>query len=221
MRVHTSVRVATIALVAVAAGLTLRSALRVIRNRPLGGPASVIVQDWRLIAAVGERVGPSNPSLVITVFSDYECPGCRALHQYLSRLRRKKGARLEIVWRHYPLRAHPIAMPAARSAVCAAKLGSFERYNDLLFANSDARRRQDWLLLARRAGIRDTALFIGCIGDSATTIAVNRDIAAGRSLGIFVTPTVLVDSALFAGLTPTLQTSLESLLRRGEVRGSK
>ncbi len=213
MPVQRLTRVAAIALVGLASALTIRNVWQVRRLPIRAAVAPLIIPEWRSIAAAGEKLGASQPSVVVTVFSDYECPGCRSLHHYLAKIRPTHQNQLEVVWRHYPLRAHPVALPAARSAVCAAKLGSFDRYNDMLFENPAALIRQEWVSLAVRAGIRDTMRFSSCIGDSAVMRVVERDIAAGRSLGIFVTPTVLVDSALFAGLTPELRRSVEVALR--------
>lgn len=85
-------------------------------------------------------IGESASPVKIEVFSDYQCPACRAF--YMETLKPlitnyADGKKVGIVYHDYPLDMHPYARPATRLALAAARLGRerWLRVTDALYAN--------------------------------------------------------------------------------------
>ena len=161
------------------------------------------VPNW---SEFGNARGDSAAHVRIVVFSDYECEGCRQLHASLKTLKKRFGDQLDVIVRHYPLTIHPAALVAARAAVCADAVGAFAGMNDWIFETGVSGRKPEWVRGALASGVRDTAAFELCRTGEASLEIVTRDVVAGRSLGVMVTPSLLLDSLLFGGAPKNLET---------------
>ncbi|HEY5955911.1 MAG TPA: vitamin K epoxide reductase family protein, partial [Polyangiaceae bacterium] len=90
-------------------------------------------------------VGAAHPKLVITEYSDYQCPHCARAHEQLRELVARYPNAVRVVHRHFPLDNdcnpkisrpfHTHACYYARLAVCSATLSKFWIGNDYLFSN--------------------------------------------------------------------------------------
>jgi len=82
--------------------------------------------------ATAHRLGPANAPVQIVVYSDFQCVfaanWCRSCNSQA-----EFPNEVTIVYRHFPLTAHPRAFPAAVAAECAAEQGFFWEYHDKLF----------------------------------------------------------------------------------------
>ena len=63
---------------------------------------------------------------------------CGGLSTVVKELEKKNADKLRIVFRHYPLRNHANAVPAALAAEAAGLQGKFWEMHDLLFKNQNA-----------------------------------------------------------------------------------
>ena len=61
--------------------------------------------------------GPESAAVEIVEFSDFECPYCRQIAPVMNRLATAYGARVRLVWKHYPLSMHPHARAAAEASM--------------------------------------------------------------------------------------------------------
>ncbi|HEV3051836.1 MAG TPA: thioredoxin domain-containing protein, partial [Longimicrobium sp.] len=154
----------------------------------------------------GQRSGGEAPVTVV-VFSDFQCPACRVLAQSLDVIRERHPGTVAVVYRHFPLPAHPFAPAAAQASECAARQGRFQAYHDELFRRQEAIGDTSWTAFARLAAVPDLRAFEACAADTAPVPAVQRDIEAARRLGVAVTPTLLINGRRFDG-TPGVE-SLE------------
>lgn len=170
---------------------------------------SSIVNDWKPFSVEGELSGPATAPAVIVVFSDYECPYCRALEARLFGLRQRYPKRMSVVWRHLPLEGHEFAYPAAVAAVCAAEQGRFEAFHQQLFGKADVLLGARWTEAAVASGVEDTVSFRMCLGSDRAAAVIDRDREAARRLGAVATPTLLVNDALFRGVPPDLERIVE------------
>lgn len=78
---------------------------------------------------------PSAP-LTIELFSDFQCPSCRALHlQELPFIMRDfvNTGKAYLVYKEFPLPMHPHAREAAAYACASARVGKYEQVADVLF----------------------------------------------------------------------------------------
>ncbi len=77
--------------------------------------------------------GPKNAPVTITVFSDFECAYCARLPEMLDQVAAEYPNEVRIAFKHYPLRSHEFALPAAQAAVAAQRQGKFWEFHDRLF----------------------------------------------------------------------------------------
>lgn len=78
--------------------------------------------------------GNPNASVVITEYSDFQCPACAGYYPILKQLADEYGDRIAFAYRHFPLYSiHPNAEEAAWAAEAAGLQGKFWEMHDLLF----------------------------------------------------------------------------------------
>jgi len=172
------------------------------------------VRDWASYLGNGEREGPADAAVTIIEFSDFQCPYCRHTAETLSNLRAQFKDRIAIVYRHFPLqRVHPYAWDAAVASECAREQGRFWAYHDALFQSQDSIGTVSWTRLGLRAGVPDTAALAHCIkSDQRVVVGINRDLDAGQRLGVWATPTLLINDYSISG-DPN-QDTLAMVIRR-------
>ncbi len=155
--------------------------------------------QWRKVPPVrpdDHTRGPSNAAATVIVYSDFDCPYCRQLHQNLGTLQQTDAFRW--VYRHAPRR--PRAERAAEVSECAARQERFWQLADSLSATPlrDGTPEE----LAHRAetvGI-DAARLTNCLeaGEGAARVRAQQEEA--RELWISGTPTFYVNGHRHVGL---------------------
>lgn len=155
-------------------------------------------------------VGAKSPKLVITEFSDYQCPHCARAHQQLRILVARYPDAIRVVHRHFPLDNdcnpkiprpfHTHACYYARLAVCAATLGKFWQGNDYLFAQGQSESAVAIESFARNIDTPADKIK-ECLANRADVI-LKRDVEAGAKLNINGTPTFIIDGEMYTGELP-------------------
>ena len=136
--------------------------------------------------------GPADAPLVI-VYADFECPYCAAAEVKL------RGARLQIAFRHFPVRSsHPRAWPAARAAEAAALQGHFWEMHDLLFADQGRLEDPHLWARARTLGL-DVERFDADRRSPPVAARIRGDFESGVRGGVVTTPTLVANGALHTG----------------------
>jgi protein-disulfide isomerase len=79
--------------------------------------------------------GWADARVTLEEFGDFECAPCGNLSPILEKLEQDYGTRLRVVFREYPLPAHPHAFAAASAAEAAGRQGRFWEMHDLLYHN--------------------------------------------------------------------------------------
>ena len=201
------INIATLVLVVCAltvTGLVVRRELFATPRRTAAASrAPQRVTEWRSVADGGRIMGPANSAVVITEFSDFQCPYCRRLAPTLKQLRSKYVGQVAVSYRHFPLPRHEHAVAAALASECASEQGRFEEYHDALFQQADSIGKKAWAEFASSAGVANRRAFEQCMSDSTHLSRVNADLAAGQELRVTGTPTVLVNEWRLRG-TPAL-----------------
>jgi len=93
-------------------------------------------------AGSGKARGVPMAAITVEVFSDFQCPSCRTLHeQTLKPLIADFVDRGKVYLRHrdFPLPGHPYSRQTAALAAAAARLGRYDEVADTLFA-----RQAEW-----------------------------------------------------------------------------
>jgi protein-disulfide isomerase len=142
-------------------------------------------------------VGPVTAAVRIDLFSDFECPSCKSLHeQTIKRVKEEfamKG-KLRLVHHDFPLPQHKYARQAAILAAAADRLGKYDEVADALF-----RQQESWtqsgnvdaavdsvLTPEERKKLREIAK------DPAILANIERDIALGTRMMVSSTPTMII-----------------------------
>lgn len=162
------------------------------------------------------RGSETDPILEIVEFSDFECPYCAGARPVLDSLLTTHAAAVRLVFRHYPLPAHPHAQRAAEAAVEADRQGAFWAYADLLFAHRERLTATDLVGYADSLGL-DGGAFARALREGTHAAVVQRDVRLGRSLAVSGTPTFFVNGFRLVG-TPPLWVFEEALRAFGEKR---
>jgi cyclophilin family peptidyl-prolyl cis-trans isomerase/protein-disulfide isomerase len=83
------------------------------------------------------KLGPDGAPVTIIEWSDFQCPYCAATAPLLKRLADAYPNDVQIVYRHFPLPSHPLALLAAEAAEAAGAQGKFWEMQELLMANQE------------------------------------------------------------------------------------
>jgi predicted DsbA family dithiol-disulfide isomerase len=189
------------------------------QDQPFGAAPSRIA-DWTQASVGGHSRGSDSASVTIVVFSDFECPACRQFaHEVIPSLDSSLVEHIRLVYRHWPLRTHRLALVAARASECAAARGVFWPFHDKLFPYQRELGVRPFRAIAGEVGITDLDAFDACVADERGDQRPLADASVARTLGGRGTPTVLVNGWLFRdGIDGiTLDSTVRSLLTDGRL----
>lgn len=172
------------------------------RQRDEAQRAAIAKLDLAHIADGSPVRGDPAGRLVLVEFSDFECPFCARAQATLATFLARHGAEVTTVFKHLPLPSlHPHAMSAARAAWAAQQQGRFWEYHDLLFARQASLGPDEYLRIARELRL-DPARFERDRSSEAAGVAVGRDLALARELGLTGTPFFLINREPVNGAQP-------------------
>jgi protein-disulfide isomerase len=141
--------------------------------------------------------GPAAAPVVLTEFSDFQCPSCRAVEPVLTQVLAAYPTQVKLVYVNYPLPMHPFAERAAVAALCANEQGKFWGYHDRLFDQ-----QPQWSVSTDvRPVLQGYAVDLGldhdrfdaCVASGRMLPMLRADIARGTALKIEGTPTLFVN----------------------------
>jgi len=154
----------------------------------------------------------------ISVFSDFQCPACKALSEILEAVAKKYQAKANIQYYFYPLDSscnskmsqplHPHACEAAYLAHCSGE--KFASTHNEIFANQQSL-DSAWLTnKAKEMGLSE------CVAKPETKKAVADLVEVGNGFNVHSTPTMLVNGVKIEGVLPLnqLEIILDELIRR-------
>jgi protein-disulfide isomerase len=145
----------------------------------------------------GNAMGDPNAPVMIEVFSDFQCPGCKRFHdEDLPRLIQDYvvSGKAYLVYRYYPLPQHPYGRKAAELVCACAQIGKYEPAAEILFAKQTAW-SQDGKLDETLAAVLTPAehkKVVALVKDPSVQSPIEHDLAEGNALPVPSTPTVLV-----------------------------
>lgn len=164
------------------------------KNNPEG--RSVAEEKKQLLNVQADDHIKGNPqaSVVLIQYLDFECPVCATYDPVIKQLVKEFGEEVLFVNRYFPLIGHKNAMNAALAVEAAGQQNQYEKMHDLLFA-----KQSEWgskqfaelnifLEYAKEASL-DEEQFKNAIAAKETRERVDRDLNAGRQLGVNSTPT--------------------------------
>lgn len=147
--------------------------------------------------------------VVITEYSDFQCPACGYFFPIVEKLKEHYGAQLEVNYRHFPLNSHQYAALAARAAEAARNQGKFDEMHDMLFENqerwsSSGNPQPTFVNYAKKLGL-DIAQFENDINAAETQQKVMEQKQKGVERGVNSTPTFYINGEQVVTLPRTYE----------------
>lgn len=146
-----------------------------------------LADEWKNLIAEGGRLDAGGGRVALVEFSDYQCPYCRKAHQELVAFL-SKHPDVGVVYRHFPLAIHPLAVRAALASICAEQQGRFQDLHRRLFETTDWQQDTNWVNEARRASVPDLRRFRACLTSGEATRRLDADRAIGDKVDVTGTP---------------------------------
>lgn len=174
------------------------------------------IPDWRrVIGSANDVAGQGSKSRdTLVEFLDYQCPACRAMWTRTDEYVKHAGRSLVVEVSYITSPGHELALPAALAAYCAAKQGVFGEIHRLLFAPAVIDSEPSWSDFARKAGVKDPAVFETCRADPASTAAIQAVRARVDRLGGHGSPIWMIDGAVYEGLPWDFERILDRVVER-------
>lgn len=93
----------------------------------------VIVDQNLLLEDARHRYGPEDASIIITEFSDFSCPFCRAVAPLVKQVANQYPEDVSLVFRHFPLGSFAHSQLVAQASEYMADQGLFWEFHDLVY----------------------------------------------------------------------------------------
>ena len=172
--------------------------------------------------------GSTKATITIEEFADFQCPPCGGISGIVKELEKKNPDRLRVVFRHYPLRNHANAIPAALAAEAAGLQGKFWEMHDLLFKNQLAwSKTQDprTLFTDYAASLNlDANRFAADMNDEKLKARVTADQERATSMGVSRTPSIFINGQAIKAESFSvtgLQTAIDSAAQGNKQANAK
>ncbi len=158
--------------------------------------------------------GPSDASVTLIEYSDFQCPFCAEYAPMLATLREKYGDQVKFVYRFFPLADHPYATVSAKAAYAAHLQGKFWEMQDLLYEHQEewsdsADPRAYFDTYAASLGL-DIERFHADMEAQATLDFISRQAEEGTQAGVTHTPWFVIDDQV---VLPRSVADFEKLIR--------
>lgn len=153
----------------------------------------------------------------ISVFSDFQCPYCKAVSEQLPELIKSFKGKINIQYMFYPLDPscnkqmkgglHAYACQAAYLAACDKE--KFPKVHDTIFEKQEQINTENLKLWAKEYQLSET-----CFTDNKVQDKIQQTLNAGEQFNLRSTPTIIINGKKLEGLIPTqhLKSILQSLL---------
>lgn len=156
--------------------------------------------------ATGHGLGAADAPVVLTVWTDYQCPICGAWANGVEPAlyeRYVTDGKLRIEHRHYSFIGEE-SFVAAVGAECAAKQDRFWAFHSRIFANQNGENQGAFSAerlrkIAEASGV-DLTTWDECIADPAVRAGVEADAEEAKGLGITGTPTLILGDWMDSGI---------------------
>lgn len=149
------------------------------------------------------QIGPKDAKVKVILFSDFQCPYCKAFHDTFRKAIADYKDRVLFVYKYLPLEIHPQANNAAMAAACAGDQGKFWEMADKLYSAQDT-----WSKTTGTASFKsfvaslglNSAKFNQCLDSSQFKDKIDVDKQMASDFGISGTPAFFVNDQFFGGV---------------------
>ncbi len=179
----------------------------IVKGEVLDTSANPFIKDIALIRNVGQpSMGTVGAPVVLSVYTDYQCPYCREQAKTLrANLMKSFPKEVRLFIHDFPLeQIHPWARPAAIAGRCIYLQGeeNYWKYHDWVFDQQQALGAETFrgmLMSWAPANGIDSLQLTRCYDNKETDGEVTQDLAGAKKLGINSTPTLYVNGRKLAG----------------------
>lgn len=171
-------------------GVTVLLLVFILGSSFLKQPTSISDIDY-MLGNNPHRNGPVDSRLTIIEFSDFQCPSCKLYEPVLKDLLAKYPNDLSLVYRHFPLPIHNMAIIAAKASEAAALQGKFFEYSAILFENQPNFSEDELIQYASELGL-NIDQFVSDLNSKAVLDIVNDDYKTATDLNLPGTPSFFI-----------------------------
>jgi protein-disulfide isomerase len=170
----------------------LRELRALIEGKPTTTP-TLVAESVTVSIAGAPATGSAEAPLALVEFTDFQCPYSISFEKTMAALKTKyvDAGKLRLFTRNLPQPFHPLAVPAARAALCAEQQERFWPMRERLFAANGALSPYALRQAAADAGL-DREKFDACLASSDVAALVDRDTQDARAAGMVASPTIVV-----------------------------
>lgn len=167
--------------------------------RPWRSPAALSAKDLVPESGRSDHVrGSLSAPVVITEFGDFECPYCGGAYGVLETIRKRYGAQIALVFRHFPLPMHPHAMAAAEAAEAAGSAGKFWEMYDELYRHQAHLTDSDLRAYGKAIGVPGDDV-TSAIRDETYRERIAQNQRSGEESGVEGTPSFFINGVTYVG----------------------
>jgi protein-disulfide isomerase len=135
--------------------------------------------------------------VTVEVFSDFQCPACKVLHEQTMKPLIKEyvdAGRVYLIERDFPLAMHAYARQAASLACAAARIGKYEPVADALFATQESWSKDGKVeeAVVKALGAAEAKRISALAKSPEVAAEIDRDLQKGRDARLQQTPTLVV-----------------------------
>lgn len=138
------------------------------------------------------EVGSPDAVVTIVEWADFECPYCRAVSPILDELVKHFPGQVRLLYKFYPLGAHPHGEIAARAGISAQNQGKFWEMHHLMFENQEHLEQADLDRYAKQIGL-DLPKFRADLTSKETGERIEKEKKQADEVGLEGTPFVFIN----------------------------
>ncbi|MBT3292814.1 DsbA family protein [Candidatus Peregrinibacteria bacterium] len=159
--------------------------------------------------------GNPNAAVVLSEFSDIQCPACKSIHfRVVKPIIDKYGNDIALNFKHFPLMSiHRFALEASEASECAADQGKFWEFIDIAYENQESLNSSALIEWGESLNL-DMDLYKSCLKSGGKKDIVLSDYQEGRDLNVRGTPTFYVNGKQVQTGFDTLGDAIDAELER-------
>ncbi len=178
----------------VAAGTPLAKVYEeVIKKGKVFKPLEDEVRTWE---APAPFKGPKDAEIVVTVYSDFQCPYSGRVRKPIYDLLKEYPDNMKLEFRHFPLSFHKDSNMASQASMAANAQGKFWEMHDKLFENQKALKRENLDKFAQELGL-DMDKFKKALDEETYKDIVDQQFKEGQKTGVRGTPSIYINGRKF------------------------
>lgn len=153
---------------------------------------------WLRVSERDHVMGPSDASVTVVNYADYQCPDCHTRHRAVQKMIDELVGTVRFAYRHFPLiNVHPHALRAAEAAEAAAAQGKFWEMHRSLYLSADKLEDRHLRHYAHAIGL-DIKKFDQEMANHTYADRVLKDYYDSINNGVTGAPTTFINGELYA-----------------------